>query len=117
MSGINIMFLVVLCLLVDAESMQSVRCYRRYGRILFKPIEFWQELGRHNHVLFRINEFYDFPHGLGHQQHVYEYNDICWRYKTFIRDFRLSSLVPQMDRGEWYDGCQVQCACQSPPPQ
>lgn len=95
-------------LLYGQQDIESIRCYRRYGQYLFKPIEFWQELDKHERFIFRINEFWDFPNGFGHQQHEYLYNDICWRYKLFIKDFQLHAFVPQIDRDEWYDGCQVE---------
>ena len=92
----------------NAINQASIRCYRRYGELLFKPIEFWQEMDRFGRLIFRMNEFYDFPFGFGHQTHQYKYSDICWRYPLFITDFQLPSYVPQIDKDEYYDGCQIQ---------
>ena len=92
----------------NSNPQETVRCYRRYGQYLFKPVEFWQELDKYGRIVFRINEFYDFPFGFMHQTHQYLNDDICWRYRSFITDFQLPSFVPQVDRDEYYDGCQIQ---------
>ena len=99
---------VLQLVIINGIDNESIRCYRRYGEYLFKPIEFWQEMDKHGRIVFRINEFYDFPFGFGHQTHKYLDTDICWRYRSFITDFQLPSFVPQIDRDEYYDGCQVQ---------
>ncbi len=98
---------IALCAFIVFPIVQSTRCYRGYGSLIFKPIEFWQEQGEYGQMVFRINEFYDFPHGFYHQEHQYEYSELCWRGMRFITDFQLHPFVPQVDRDEWYDGCQV----------
>lgn len=97
------------CLLISSfpSIVHSIRCYRRLGSLIYKPIEFWQERGEYDQLILRINEFYDFPHGFFHQEHQYDYYELCWREKRFITDFQLHPYVPQIDRDEWYDGCQI----------
>ena len=102
---IDMIYLIILSLLPLGN---STRCYRRYASLIFKPIEFWQERGKFDQLVFRINEFYDFPHGFFHKEYQWDYTELCWRGKRFITDFQLHPYVPQIDRDEWYDGCQVQ---------